>query len=324
MVDRRDVGAQFRKGQQRRQAAAERLPGPGGAAVDVDRLLAESRQSVSTEPDATIAERGNTVEAARRVAATVEAQAAPHIDDTTKGAPATTASPSLDPRQQARQRPPGTTRLDGPNAVRSMFIPVELTRAVRVVAAMRDVTILDVVMDAARASASQVLPVESRVERRRRIHTDRLQLHLSPSQTALLDELAEERNMTRSAYISAALKVFVASVDNRLLPGAVTLEHCSSSKERWVFVAGPRGSRLGVVSVSGGEESQELVVADDGSIPAEQISRLGLRPGTHLRVVPEPLAPTGSIAGRLTSWPDLAWEDFERASRLAQADAGRP
>ena len=76
--------------------------------------------------------------------------------------------------------------------------------------------------------------------------------------------------------------------------------------------------------MSGGEESQELVVADDGSIPAEQISRLGLRPGTHLRVVPQTSAPTGSIAGRLTSWPDLAWEDFERASRLAQADAGRP
>ena len=76
--------------------------------------------------------------------------------------------------------------------------------------------------------------------------------------------------------------------------------------------------------MSGGEESQELVVADDGSIPAEQISRLGLRPGMHLRAVLEPLAPTGSIAGRLTSWPDLEWEDFERASILAQADAGRP
>lgn len=76
--------------------------------------------------------------------------------------------------------------------------------------------------------------------------------------------------------------------------------------------------------MSGGEESHELVVADDGSIPSEQISRLGLRPGTHLRVVPEPLAPNGSIAGRLTSWPDLAWEDFEQASRLAHADAARP
>lgn len=76
--------------------------------------------------------------------------------------------------------------------------------------------------------------------------------------------------------------------------------------------------------MSGGEGTHELVVADDGSIPVEQISRLGLGPGTHLRVVPERLAPTGSIAGHLTSWPDLAWEDFERASRLAQADAGRP
>lgn len=219
MVDRRDVGAQFRKGQQRRQAA-ERLPGPAGTAVDVDRLLAESRRSISTAPDSTISERDATTEAARRVAATVEPQAAPHIDDAaTKGTPATTAGPSLDPRQQARQRPPTNPRLDGPSAVRSMFIPVELARAVRVVAAMRDVTILDVVMDAARVSARQVLPAESRVERRRRIHTDRLQLHLTPSQTVLLDDLAEERNMTRSTYVSAALKVFVASVDNRLVPG---------------------------------------------------------------------------------------------------------
>lgn len=30
---------------------------------------------------------------------------------------------------------------------------------------------------------------------------------------------------------------------------------------------------------------EELVVADDGSIPAEQLARLGLRPGAHLRVV---------------------------------------
>lgn len=73
-----------------------------------------------------------------------------------------------------------------------------------------------------------------------------------------------------------------------------------------------------------GPEGHELVVADDGSIPAEQIRRLGVRPGTHLRVVAEQTPRTeDSIAGRLTSWPELTWEDFERASRLAQADLRR-
>jgi hypothetical protein len=80
---------------------------------------------------------------------------------------------------------------------------------------------------------------------------------------------------------------------------------------------------LVAMSMASGPDSHELVVADDGSIPAEQIERLGMRPGTHLRVVVEqPPAPEGSIAGRLTSWPDVSWEDFERASQLAQADLG--
>lgn len=65
----------------------------------------------------------------------------------------------------------------------------------------------------------------------------------------------------------------------------------------------------------------DLVVADDGSIPAEQVAALGVRPGTHLRVIPEPSDPVqGGIGGRLTSWPELTWEDFEQASELAQAD----
>lgn len=78
------------------------------------------------------------------------------------------------------------------------------------------------------------------------------------------------------------------------------------------------------MSMVGGPEGHELVVADDGSIPAEQISRLGVRPGTHLRVVSEqPSDEVGSIAGRLAAWPEVTWEDFQRASRLAQADLGR-
>lgn len=61
-----------------------------------------------------------------------------------------------------------------------------------------------------------------------------------------------------------------------------------------------------------------------GAPPAGQIARLGMRPGTHVRVVAEqPPEVEGSIAGRLTSWPDVAWEDFERASQLAQAELDR-
>lgn len=75
------------------------------------------------------------------------------------------------------------------------------------------------------------------------------------------------------------------------------------------------------MSTAGDPESHELVVADDGSIPAEQITRLGVQPGTHLRVVAEvPPKAKASIAGRLTTWPEVGWEDFEQASELAQAD----
>jgi len=68
-------------------------------------------------------------------------------------------------------------------------------------------------------------------------------------------------------------------------------------------------------------EGRELIVAPDGSIPADQIARLGIRPGAHLRVVatapgdgPRPLA------GSLPDFPDLTWEDFQKASELAQND----
>lgn len=66
----------------------------------------------------------------------------------------------------------------------------------------------------------------------------------------------------------------------------------------------------------------ELVVAEDGSIPADQLAALGVRPGAHLRVVQA--APTSSarvLAGSLSAFPDLTWEDFERASELARRDA---
>jgi hypothetical protein len=66
----------------------------------------------------------------------------------------------------------------------------------------------------------------------------------------------------------------------------------------------------------------ELVVADDGSIPADQIASLGLRPGARFRVVREPKEVSAqTIAGSLPDWPDLTWEQFEKGSQLAQADA---
>lgn len=66
----------------------------------------------------------------------------------------------------------------------------------------------------------------------------------------------------------------------------------------------------------------ELVVADDGSIPATQLASLGLRPGTHLRVVAAG-ANSDGIEAALADFPDLLWEDFERASQLARSDLGR-
>lgn len=78
------------------------------------------------------------------------------------------------------------------------------------------------------------------------------------------------------------------------------------------------------MSMASGPDELEVVVADDGSIPAEQIASLGVRPGAHLRVIVErSRSVQGSIAGRLTSWPQLSWEEFQRASDLAQADLHR-
>ena len=65
----------------------------------------------------------------------------------------------------------------------------------------------------------------------------------------------------------------------------------------------------------------ELVVAEDGSIPADQIARLGLKPGAHLRVIETHDADrSGSLAGALPDFPDLDWTAFERGSNLARHD----
>ncbi|MGI8697037.1 MAG: hypothetical protein ACR2JQ_10390 [Mycobacteriales bacterium] len=77
------------------------------------------------------------------------------------------------------------------------------------------------------------------------------------------------------------------------------------------------------MSMASGPEGHELDVADTGS-QAEQLTRPGVSPGTHLRVVAEsPPDVEGTVGGRLAGWPDLTWEDFQRASRLAQADLDR-
>jgi hypothetical protein len=80
------------------------------------------------------------------------------------------------------------------------------------------------------------------------------------------------------------------------------------------------GLRWDVVS-TGEANAVELVVADDGSIPATQLASLGLRPGTHLRVVAA-ATNSGGIEAVLADFPDLSWEDFERASQLARSDLG--
>lgn len=67
---------------------------------------------------------------------------------------------------------------------------------------------------------------------------------------------------------------------------------------------------------------RELVVADDGSIPAEQLRGLGLRPGTHFRVIETGAASASTpMAGSLPEFPDASWEDLERASEAARRDA---
>jgi hypothetical protein len=67
----------------------------------------------------------------------------------------------------------------------------------------------------------------------------------------------------------------------------------------------------------------DAIVDDDGNavIPAAQFPER-LPAGTHVRVRVEPvLAARRSIEGTLPDLPELSWEDFEAASRLAAQDA---
>lgn len=67
-------------------------------------------------------------------------------------------------------------------------------------------------------------------------------------------------------------------------------------------------------------------MADDGSIPATQLARLGLRSGAHLRVVEtvQPAASRPGLAGSLPDLADLDWDVFEHASELAERDLAGP
>ena len=67
-------------------------------------------------------------------------------------------------------------------------------------------------------------------------------------------------------------------------------------------------------------ETFELVVGPDGGIPAEQIARLGLRPGARLRVVSERPHRENRFGGSMPELPEVSWEDFERGSELARTD----
>lgn len=76
------------------------------------------------------------------------------------------------------------------------------------------------------------------------------------------------------------------------------------------------------MSASDPTGEKKPVVADDGSIPADQLAPLGLWPGAHLRVVAmnQPTSVGFDLAGSLPDLPDIDWDDFERASCLAEQD----
>ena len=75
------------------------------------------------------------------------------------------------------------------------------------------------------------------------------------------------------------------------------------------------------MSTTGADQGYDVVVAGDGSIPAERLAALGVRPGSHLRViVTVPPAVTPSFRGSLKGFPEPSWEDFEHASEVARSD----
>ncbi|WP_448638332.1 hypothetical protein [Geodermatophilus sp. URMC 63] len=66
----------------------------------------------------------------------------------------------------------------------------------------------------------------------------------------------------------------------------------------------------------------EVVVGADGGIAPEELARHGVRPGAHLRIVARTARlpiwrAYGALRGEL---PEVSWEEFEAASRLAVED----
>jgi hypothetical protein len=67
----------------------------------------------------------------------------------------------------------------------------------------------------------------------------------------------------------------------------------------------------------------EAVIDQDGNgvIPADQLP-VRLPAGTHVRVHLDPVGARGrSVEGLLPDLPEVSWEQFEAASRLAVRDA---
>lgn len=69
-------------------------------------------------------------------------------------------------------------------------------------------------------------------------------------------------------------------------------------------------------------EGFHVVVADDGSLPAKELARLGLRPGAHVRIVPEQrsgqrTSMLGALAGAV---PPEAVADLIRGLDEAKAE----
>jgi hypothetical protein len=74
----------------------------------------------------------------------------------------------------------------------------------------------------------------------------------------------------------------------------------------------PSGRTLGVVTSENEDIEHELIVAADGSIPADQLARLGVEAGTHLRVVSVD-DPVGAVSGILSL--DVSTDEAIRAMR---------
>ena len=77
------------------------------------------------------------------------------------------------------------------------------------------------------------------------------------------------------------------------------------------------------------DEGFEAVVGKDGvlTVPADELAKHGVRPGTHLRLIPEqrPLAPRRSVRGALTGVVDsAALEAFEIAMDEAKPTVSPP